>query len=159
MTEQTEQTDAAGDGRQEATTESEWRGGRTPTALRARAGCARSASCDRSPLRSCGCGCLPRASAGALQTSRSGYWSVIRLLLAWTLRRILALKLLLPSISFCLFLVCEDLIKGAKAKRLKHAGPVRLPTKVLRITTRKSPCGEGTNTWSVHTHTTLSHSI
>jgi len=43
--------------------------------------------------------------------------------------------------------VCEDLIKGAKAKRLKHSGPVRLPTKVLRLTVRKSPCGEGTNTW------------
>jgi ribosomal protein uS10 len=26
-------------------------------------------------------------------------------------------------------------------------GPIRLPTKILRITTRKSPCGEGTNTW------------
>ena len=43
--------------------------------------------------------------------------------------------------------VCADLIKGAKDKRLKVKGPVRLPTKVLRITTRKSPCGEGTNTW------------
>jgi len=43
--------------------------------------------------------------------------------------------------------VCEDLIRGAKAKRLRLSGPVRLPTKVLRITTRKSPCGEGTNTW------------
>ena len=43
--------------------------------------------------------------------------------------------------------VCSDLIKGAKDKRLKVKGPVRLPTKVLRITTRKSPCGEGTNTW------------
>ena len=39
--------------------------------------------------------------------------------------------------------VCGDLIKGAKDKRLKVKGPVRLPTKVLRITTRKSPCGEG----------------
>jgi ribosomal protein S10 len=38
--------------------------------------------------------------------------------------------------------VCEDLIKGAKAKRLRLSGPVRLPTKVLRITTRKSPCGK-----------------
>ena len=28
-----------------------------------------------------------------------------------------------------------------------QSGPVRLPTKVLHITTRKSPCGEGTNTW------------
>jgi len=45
--------------------------------------------------------------------------------------------------------VCDDLIKGAKAKRLgdQLKGPVRLPTKVLRITTRKSPCGEGTNTF------------
>merc|ERR1712216_332413 len=43
--------------------------------------------------------------------------------------------------------VCNDLIKGAKDKRLKVKGPVRLPTKTLRITTRKSPCGEGTNTW------------
>ena len=43
--------------------------------------------------------------------------------------------------------VCADLIKGAKDKRLKVKGPVRLPTKTLRITTRKSPCGEGTNSW------------
>ena len=43
--------------------------------------------------------------------------------------------------------VCADLIRGAKEKRLKVKGPVRLPTKVLRITTRKTPCGEGTNTW------------
>ena len=43
--------------------------------------------------------------------------------------------------------VCADLIKGAKDKRLRVKGPVRMPTKCLRITTRKSPCGEGTNTW------------
>ena len=43
--------------------------------------------------------------------------------------------------------VCADLIRGAKEKRLKVKGPVRMPTKTLRITTRKSPCGEGTNTW------------
>ena len=35
----------------------------------------------------------------------------------------------------------------ALAKKVKVAGPVRMPTKVLRITTRKSPCGEGTNSW------------
>ncbi len=39
--------------------------------------------------------------------------------------------------------MCADLIKGAKDKRLKVKGPVRMPTKVLHITTRKSPCGEG----------------
>jgi len=43
--------------------------------------------------------------------------------------------------------VCADLIKGAKDQRLKVKGPVRLPTKVLNITTRKSPCGEGSKTW------------
>ncbi len=43
--------------------------------------------------------------------------------------------------------MCADLIRGAKDKSLKVKGPVRIPTKVLHITTRKSPCGEGTNTW------------
>ena len=43
--------------------------------------------------------------------------------------------------------VCADLIRGAKDKRLRVKGPVRMPTKVLHHTTRKSPCGEGTNTW------------
>ncbi|MEW5305917.1 MAG: hypothetical protein WDW38_009846 [Sanguina aurantia] len=43
--------------------------------------------------------------------------------------------------------VCADLIKGANDKKLKVKGPVRLPTKTLVITTRKSPCGEGTNTY------------
>ena len=42
-----------------------------------------------------------------------------------------------------LFVVCADLVRGAKEKTLKVKGPVRMPTKVLRITTRKSPCGEG----------------
>lgn len=39
--------------------------------------------------------------------------------------------------------VCADLVKGAKDKLLRVKGPVRMPTKVLKITTRKSPCGEG----------------
>lgn len=43
--------------------------------------------------------------------------------------------------------VCADLVKGAKDKQLRIKGPIRIPTKVLNITTRKSPCGEGTNTW------------
>ncbi|ERN11053.1 hypothetical protein AMTRI_Chr04g181360 [Amborella trichopoda] len=43
--------------------------------------------------------------------------------------------------------VCADLVRGGKDKGLKVKGPVRMPTKVLHITTRKSPCGEGTNTW------------
>jgi small subunit ribosomal protein S20e len=43
--------------------------------------------------------------------------------------------------------VCADLKKGALDKRLKVQGPVRLPTKKLRITCHKTPCGEGTTTW------------
>lgn len=30
---------------------------------------------------------------------------------------------------------------------VKVNGPVRMPTKTLRITTRKTPCGEGSKTW------------
>jgi len=40
-----------------------------------------------------------------------------------------------------------DLINRAKDKNLRVKGPVRLPTKILKITTRKSPCGEGSKTW------------
>ncbi|EFJ49360.1 hypothetical protein VOLCADRAFT_109739 [Volvox carteri f. nagariensis] len=43
--------------------------------------------------------------------------------------------------------VSADLIKGAKDKQLKVKGPVRMPTKVLQITTRKAPSGQGTNTF------------
>ncbi|WP_411016681.1 30S ribosomal protein S10 [Salmonella sp. s51944] len=43
--------------------------------------------------------------------------------------------------------VCADLKAGALQKNLKVKGPVRMPTKVLRITTRKTPCGEGSKTW------------
>jgi len=43
--------------------------------------------------------------------------------------------------------VCADLLKGAKDLKLKVKGPIRLPTKFLRITTRKTPCGEGSKTW------------
>ncbi|XP_028245041.1 40S ribosomal protein S20-like [Glycine soja] len=42
--------------------------------------------------------------------------------------------------------VCADLVHGAKGKRLSVKGPVRMPTKALHITSRKSLCGEGTNT-------------
>ncbi|KAJ3126825.1 40S ribosomal protein S20 [Nowakowskiella sp. JEL0407] len=43
--------------------------------------------------------------------------------------------------------VSAELINRAKEKSLKVKGPVRLPTKVLRITTRKTPNGEGSKTW------------
>ena len=43
--------------------------------------------------------------------------------------------------------VCQELIERAKSKDLRVKGPVRLPTKKLKITTRKTPCGEGSKTW------------
>ena len=45
------------------------------------------------------------------------------------------------------FPVCSDLIRGAKDKGLRVKGPIRMPTKKLRITCRKTPCGEGSKTW------------
>uniref|UniRef100_A0A2K5RZK7 Small ribosomal subunit protein uS10 n=1 Tax=Cebus imitator TaxID=2715852 RepID=A0A2K5RZK7_CEBIM len=41
----------------------------------------------------------------------------------------------------------KSLEKVSKEKNLKVKGPVRMPTKTLRITTRKTPCGEGSKTW------------
>jgi small subunit ribosomal protein S20e len=43
--------------------------------------------------------------------------------------------------------VCADLIARSKEKKLKTKGPVRMPTKHLKITTRKTPNGEGSKTW------------
>merc|ERR1712106_923942 len=43
--------------------------------------------------------------------------------------------------------ISNELVKAAKDKNLKVKGPVRMPTKTLRITTRKTPCGEGPKTW------------
>ena len=52
-----------------------------------------------------------------------------------------------PTRRTLLIPVCADLIARAKDKELKVKGPVRLPTKVLNITTRKTPNGEGSKTW------------
>ena len=51
--------------------------------------------------------------------------------------------------------VCTDWIRSAKdlfrnspmVEDLKVKGPVRLPTKILKITTRKAPSGNGTATF------------
>merc|ERR1719159_1177779 len=61
--------------------------------------------------------------------------------------------------------VANKLITTAKDKELKVKGPVPMPTKTLRVTTRKSPCGNGTNTFDkfemrihklmIHLHTPL----
>ena len=46
--------------------------------------------------------------------------------------------------------VCAELIERAKSKDLRVKGPVRLPTKNLKINTRKTPCGEGSKTWDTY---------
>jgi small subunit ribosomal protein S20e len=46
--------------------------------------------------------------------------------------------------------VCSELIDRAKTKELRVKGPVRLPTKNLKISTRKTPCGEGSKTWDMY---------
>lgn len=40
-----------------------------------------------------------------------------------------------------------ELTNDSNELDLRVKGPVRLPTKVLKITTRKTPCGEGSKTW------------
>nr|XP_058132573.1 small ribosomal subunit protein uS10-like [Dasypus novemcinctus] len=43
--------------------------------------------------------------------------------------------------------MCADVIRGTKEKNLKEKEWVWMPTETLRITTRKTPCGEGSKTW------------
>ena len=42
---------------------------------------------------------------------------------------------------------CAEIVARSKNQGYETKGPVRIPTKILRITTRKSPCGEGSKTW------------
>lgn len=46
--------------------------------------------------------------------------------------------------------VCTEIIDRARTKDLRVKGPVRLPTKCLKVTTRKTPCGEGSKTWDCY---------
>ncbi|KAK9457681.1 ribosomal protein S1 [Dipodascopsis uninucleata] len=43
--------------------------------------------------------------------------------------------------------VSSELIGRAKDHKMTVKGPVRMPTKFLRISTRKTPNGEGSKTW------------
>ena len=43
--------------------------------------------------------------------------------------------------------ICESIKEMAKKSGVAISGPVPLPTKRLKITTRKSPCGDGTATF------------
>ena len=42
---------------------------------------------------------------------------------------------------------CSEIVARAKQGGYKVAGPKRIPTKILTVTTRRSPCGNGTNTY------------
>lgn len=46
--------------------------------------------------------------------------------------------------------VSANIIKNAETFKLVKKGPVRLPTKVLKISTRKTPNGEGSKTWDTY---------
>lgn len=43
--------------------------------------------------------------------------------------------------------ICDEIGKIAERTGVKLKGPIPLPTKRLKVPTRKSPCGEGTHTW------------
>merc|ERR1712008_314915 len=42
---------------------------------------------------------------------------------------------------------CEDIFEKLDTAEISHTGLTRLPTKRLNITTRRSPCGNGSNTY------------
>ncbi len=43
--------------------------------------------------------------------------------------------------------VCDELKKISERTGVRMKGPIPLPTKKVIIPVRKSPCGNGTNTW------------
>jgi small subunit ribosomal protein S20e len=58
------------------------------------------------------------------------------------------IRITLSSLSVeKLLKVCNQLTERARDQQLPCRGPVPLPTKKLNITTRKTPCGEGSKTW------------
>ncbi len=49
-----------------------------------------------------------------------------------------------------LYRMTEEMRNIAKRTGVRLKGPIYLPTKRLKVTTRKSPCGEGSNTWETY---------
>ena len=43
--------------------------------------------------------------------------------------------------------VCSEIRGIGEKNGIKRRGPHPLPTKTMKLVTRKSPCGQGTNTW------------
>ncbi|MEM3839184.1 MAG: 30S ribosomal protein S10 [Candidatus Micrarchaeaceae archaeon] len=49
----------------------------------------------------------------------------------------------------------KQIIEIAKSAGIKFKGPIPLPTKILKISTRKTPCGDGSHTyehWEIRIH-------
>ena len=43
--------------------------------------------------------------------------------------------------------ICDSIKEIAKKTKVKLSGPIPLPTRRLKLTTRKTPCGDGTSTF------------
>lgn len=54
--------------------------------------------------------------------------------------------------------VCNQIVEITKASGVKISGPIPLPTKKLIIATRRTPCGDGSDTyerWQMRIHKRL----
>lgn len=43
--------------------------------------------------------------------------------------------------------ICDSVREIVKMTKVKMSGPISLPTRRLKVTTRKSPCGDGKASW------------
>lgn len=51
--------------------------------------------------------------------------------------------------------IARQITEIAKAAGIKYKGPIPLPTKKIKVTTRKTPCGDGSKTyetWQMRIH-------
>ncbi len=51
--------------------------------------------------------------------------------------------------------ICMQIVEIAKASGIKVIGPIPLPTRKIKVTTRKTPCGDGSKTyeaWQMRIH-------
>ena len=54
--------------------------------------------------------------------------------------------------------VCKQIVEIAKATGVEMKGPVPLPTRKLQVATRRTPCGDGSDTyehWEMRIHKRL----
>ncbi len=43
--------------------------------------------------------------------------------------------------------ICDSIKEISKKTKVKMSGPIPIPTRRLKLTTRKSPCGDGKASW------------